>query len=155
MTDLPDVRIANRGDEEEIIALCRMLHEENGLFSMDEEKVRRDIGEALDGENGIVGVIGEPQELHAFTYLRLGQFWYTSDWSLEERFVFVHPDHRQSKNLQALIAFDKQMSDKLRVPLVIGILSTKRTEAKVRAYQRYLPSVGAFFFYRGAEADGR
>ena len=45
--------------------------------------------------------------------------------------------------------FAKATSDRLGLPLVIGVLSDDRTVAKVRTYQKVFgPPAGAFFVYR-------
>lgn len=157
MTDLlASVRIATPADEDGIMGLCQMLHEENGLFEMDVERVKRTIRAALcpgtnpDQSLGIIGVIGPIGALQGMIVLKLGSFWYAreDDVHLEEYFAFVHPDHRRSTNAKALVAFAKATSDRLRIPLLIGIISNQRTEAKVRLYERWLPRAGAFFFYK-------
>lgn len=157
MTDLlSSVRIATPADEDGIMGLCHMLHEENGLFQMDVERVRDTIHAALVPDRnpehslGIIGVIGPVGALQGMIVLKLGTFWYArhDDCHLEEYFAFVHPDHRRSTNAKALVAFAKETSDRLKIPLLIGIISNERTEAKVRLYDRWLPRAGAFFFYK-------
>ena len=59
-------------------------------------------------------------------------------------------DYRNAKGGRArrLCEFSKKVSNELGIPLIIGVLSNNRTEAKVRMYQRIFgePS-GAFFLY--------
>jgi hypothetical protein len=70
---------------------------------------------------------------------------------LEEKAVFIHPDYRTAKGGRArkLCHFAKETADTLDLPLMIGVLSDQRTEAKVRMYEREFgkPS-GAFFLYK-------
>jgi hypothetical protein len=35
----------------------------------------------------------------------------------------------------------------MKMPLVIGVISNIRTEAKIKLYERRLPKAGAFFVY--------
>jgi hypothetical protein len=76
--------------------------------------------------------------------------WYSDHSVLEERAIFVDPDCRSAKGGRArrLCEFSKQTADALELPLIIGVLSNHRTEAKVRLYERQFgkPS-GAFFLY--------
>jgi GNAT superfamily N-acetyltransferase len=82
--------------------------------------------------------------------LRIGQMWYSDTLVVEERAVFTHPEYRSAKGGRArkLCEFSKKVADDLGIPLIIGVLSNHRTEAKVRLYERQFgkPS-GAFFLY--------
>lgn len=147
MTSPSEVRLATPADREGIMALCRMLHAENGLFPMEEDLVEETIQRAFDRKGGIIGVIGAPGQLEGIIYMLVSNFWYSRKPHLEELFNFVHPDHRKSEHAKALIEFAKKCaSDDVR--LVIGVISNERTEAKVRLYERRLGKpTGAFFVY--------
>lgn len=153
------VRMANRADEEAIMALCRMLHEENGQFSMSDAKVRDALQQAFDRLGGVIGVIDGHDGLEGVILLHIGQLWYSDDWMLEEMFNFVHPEHRRSSHAKRLIQFAKDSADHLSkvsghpVPLMIGVMSNQRTEAKVRLYERMLPKSGAYFVYNGPGSE--
>ncbi len=149
------VRYANLDDEEPLMALCRDLHEENGLLSMSEGKVRETLRLALNRERGIIGVIGEPgHALEGAIVLLLGQQWYSDEWCIEELFSYVPPAFRRSNNAKDLIDFSTGVADEMGIPLMIGILSNARTEAKVRLYQRKLGKpAGAYFLYGGKTGD--
>lgn len=141
------VRLAGPQDEAGIMTLCELLHEENGLPPMDRELVRDTIQAAFDQRGGVIGVIGPVGALEGVIYLSISRFWYSHTPHLEELFNFVHPDHRKSSHAKALIEFAKGCaSDGVR--LVIGVVSNKRTEAKVRLYERRLGKpAGAYFVY--------
>ena len=56
------------------------------------------------------------------------------------------------KFAKQLIEFSTRCSDYFTskgtpMPLLMGIQSNERTEAKVRLYRRHLPCIGAFFMY--------
>ena len=68
-------------------------------------------------------------------------------------FRSVHPDHRKSDKAKQLMQFSKTASEGLSLDLTISVLSTDRTAAKVRLYQRQFENAGAFFLYRPASAD--
>lgn len=151
------VRPATPEDYQEIWKLFRLLHKENGAFSMSDAKVdwvlrrvllpelisKEDTG--LRGYMGVIGPVGGP--LEGLILLIVGSYWYTDELHLEELTTFVHPNHRRSKHAQALLNYSKHMSDAIGIPLLIGIVSNKRTEAKVRLYRKYLPEAGSFFLY--------
>jgi GNAT superfamily N-acetyltransferase len=152
---VPRVRLAKPEDEEEIMAICRQLHEENGIFPMSETKVRAKVHECLYQRGGIMGVVGEPGEIEAVICLTLGQAWYSDAWSLEEHFAFVLPNHRGSEDAKELVIFAKACARELGLPLMIGILSNERTAAKVRLYQRQLGAPAGAFFLVGAKTGQR
>ena len=83
-------------------------------------------------------------------YLCLRQYWYAKDGDvhLEEFLAFVRPEFRKSNNAKALIEFAKSSSDRLGVPLLIGIVSNEKTAQKIRLYRRRLGEpAGAYFMY--------
>lgn len=154
------VRSANPSDKLEIWRLFRMCHSENGLLPMAERKVDYHIDRLLDpaniasddnGPRGLIGVIGE-ERLEGVIMLSLGSTWYSDEINVDEYLNFVDPDCRSSNHAKTLISYAKHMVDEIRkvhagVKLMIGVLSTKRTAAKVRLYERELTPAGAFFVH--------
>lgn len=149
--EVPRVRLAKPEDEEEIMAICRELHAENALCSMDEEKVRMRIRECTEQRGGIIGVIGDRGRIEGMICLVLLQMWYSSDWIIDEQFNYVLPNHRRSSNASELIIFSKACAEQLKLPLLIGILSNERTEAKIRLYERKLGAPAGAYFLVGAK----
>ena len=155
----PDhVRIAGYADEEDVMEMCFRLHDENGILPISKEKVRYIIHLACghrSAADGIVGVIGEPGHLQAATLLRISNFWYSDEWILEELFNFVLPEHRRGKNhVRDLVAFGKKCADQLNLRFFTGIISTIRTEPKVRLYRRVLGEPAGAFFVHEPEIEG-
>jgi GNAT superfamily N-acetyltransferase len=99
------------------------------------------------GPRGFIGVIGSVGALEAAIMLTVGSTWYSEEINLDEHFNFVDPAHRQSNHAKALISFAKHCASEAGIRLVIGVLSTKRTAAKIRLYERQLTPAGAFFVY--------
>lgn len=149
-----DVRLAAPEDRDGILALTTQLHGENGLFAMAPDKVNQMLDRYYQRKGAVIGVIGEVGHPVAAIYLGLEQLIYTNDWSLQEHFNFVAADHRRSTYARQLIAYAKGVSDQMKVPLMIGILSNKRTEAKVRLYEQLMEKCGAFFVYGLQYANG-
>lgn len=145
--DCPDVRLAVIEDRPGIVALTNELHGENGLFRIAPAKVERMLDRFYNREGAVIGVIGEIGAPVATIYLGIDQLVYTDDWALVEQWNFTHPEHRRSNYARQLIAYAKKVSDGMRLPLMIGILSNKRTEAKVRLYEQMLEKAGAYFIY--------
>jgi GNAT superfamily N-acetyltransferase len=148
------VRVAKPADHMEIWRLFLQGHKENGKFSVAHEKVDWFIWRALNPDaipewdtapRCVLGVIGPIGQLEGLVFVSIGSFWYTNERHLEEYIVYVDPECRQSGHARALIDWMKQQSDKNALPLITGIISDHRTEAKVRLYRRMLQPVGAFF----------
>lgn len=146
MSDL-SVRLAVIEDRPGLIELTTQLHGENGLFARAEDKVQRMLDRYYNREGAVIGVIGEVAVPVATIYLGIDQLIYTDDWALVEQWNFVHPEHRRSNYARQLIAYAKQVSDGMKLPLLTGILSNKRTEAKVRLYEQMMEKAGAYFVY--------
>lgn len=155
MTAPSTVRLALPGDYHEIWRLFLQSHKENGLFSLAPEKVEWLLQRALfsdliplgdTGTRGIIGVIGPVGNLEGLVFLTIGTYWYSNDPHLEEFMVFVDPECRRSNHAHALVQWMKDQVEATKLPLVTGIISNIRTEAKCRLYRRMLPKAGEFFF---------
>ena len=151
MSEDLSIRIGSPEDVDSIMELALSACDENGFIEPNPTRLLGEIWPALNFDHGLVGVIGkvgEPAE--GAVLLRIGQMWYSNHHVLEEKAIFIHPDYRSAKGGRArrLCQFSKKVSDELGVPLIIGVLSNNRTEAKVKLYQRQFgaPS-GAFFLY--------
>jgi GNAT superfamily N-acetyltransferase len=150
MSDLK-VRIGTPEDLDPIMELALSACSENGFVEPNPIKLLQDIWPALHLDKGLIGIIGEVGDRpEAAVLLRIGTMWYSDKEVLEEKAVFVQPEHRGAKigRARRLCDFSKQVSDKLGIPLIIGVLSNHRTKGKVRLYEREFgePS-GAFFLY--------
>lgn len=145
------VRFAERCDFDELLALCRGLHLENGLFEMSMERVASVLMKHFNRDGGIIGVIGPPGRIEGMITMQMSQMWYSEQWLIEELFSYVAPEYRRSDNAKALVAFAMQCSERIGLPLLIGIISNERTEAKTRLYRRVLGNpAGSFFMFDGA-----
>lgn len=148
------VRLAEPDDADAIFGLVKMLHDENGLFSLSEAKVRQYIQRYYDRKGAIIGVIGDRGALQGSIYLAIDEPYYSDEFQITEAWNIVHPDYRKSDHAKSLITFAKSCSDEIGIPLMIGIISNHRTEAKVRLYERQLEKAGAFFVYNRRLSKG-
>jgi hypothetical protein len=153
MSKLPPVRLAQPDDGEAILDMCRRLHAENGLFSLNEDKLRRLIGRYFKREGIIIGVIGKPSELQACTCMQLTDTYYTDDWYLDEMWNYVEPEYRKgTRNAEALLEFCKSCARQMNMPLLTGIITNKNMAKKVRLFRRFLSyPVGATFLYNSSK----
>jgi hypothetical protein len=161
MTSQSVVRQAVADDREEVWRLFRLLWAENAMFPISDAKVDYHIHRFLNpdkiaaddlGTRGIIGVIGKVGSLEGAIMLSFGTPWYSETITIDEYLNFVDPKHRVSNHAKALIGYAKNVVDNLRsdhpdLRLVIGVLSTIRTAAKIRMYERLLVPCGAFFMH--------
>jgi len=162
MNDQPvialQVRVGTTDDVHDVMDLALASTAENAFLPYSTEKLLREIYSALSMERGIMGLIGVPGgKPEGAILLRIGEVWYSSKAVLQEQAVFIHPDYRSAKGGRArrLCEFAKMTAERLGMPLLIGIVSNERTEAKVRLYQRQFGTpAGAFFLY-GAHTGGQ
>lgn len=145
------IRVGTLDDLDPMMELALMACDENGFVNPNPVKLLEQIYSALAQDHGLIGIIGIPGEkIEGAVLLRISKMWYSDQDVLEEKAIFIHPDYRNAKGGRArrLVEFSKQASDYLKIPLIIGVLSNHRTEAKVRLYERQFGKAsGAFFLY--------
>jgi GNAT superfamily N-acetyltransferase len=149
---VPGVRLATKADEGEIFALLLLLHAENGIFSLNPNKVIQGIQWATDRQGGIIFVIEKDHRVVASLGMLVTSDWYTDDEYLLERWNYVHPEHRKSDYARRLLEQAQWTHQWFKrngkvLPFQCGINSFDRTEAKVRLYARHMACIGAFFMY--------
>jgi GNAT superfamily N-acetyltransferase len=158
-----EIRVASPADKVEVWRLFLQAHKENGLFTLAPEKVGYYIDRALfpetihpmdTGPRGVIGVIGEVGTLEGLAYVSIGSLWYTHDRHVNDVLVYVDPECRRSNHAKALIEWLRVQADTTGLPLMAGVVSNVKTESKVRLYERMLPKVGSFFFYRSSSCNG-
>ena len=157
MTEEITIRIGTPEDLDAVMEIALAACEENGFLNPNPQKLLAEIWPALHQDHGIIGVIGKAGgPIEGVVLLRVGTMWYSDDKVLEEKAIFIHPKYRSAKGGRAkrMCEFSKMASDKLGYPLIIGVLSNSRTEAKVRMYKRQFgePS-GAFFLYNARTGE--
>jgi GNAT superfamily N-acetyltransferase len=153
MFDDLGVRLAQPEEVHEIMNEALRACVENGFANANQVKVLEQVWCGLNLDNGLVGVIGEPGKLEGGILLRITDVWYSDDKVLEERAIFILPEYRGVKGGRArrLCEFAKRAAETMGMPLLIGVLSNHRTEAKVRLYERQFGKpTGAFFLYNGS-----
>lgn len=151
------IRIGTTADMHDCMTLALTACEENGFLNPAPKKLAQEMWSALSLDNGIVGLIGQPDgKPEGITLLRIGSMWYSNAVVVEEKAIFIPGTFRSAKGGRArkLCEFGKSVADALGIPLIIGVLSNHRTEAKTRLYRRVFGEpAGAFWLY-GARTDG-
>jgi hypothetical protein len=158
MSPKSPVRVAGPDDYTEIWRLFAASHAENGQFSLAPQKVDYFIQRALwperippmdTGQRGVIGVIGSSNGLEALAFLAIGELWYTSDKHIGDCLVFVDPAHRNKPgHAKRLLEWMRDQSRLTGLPLMSGVASSERTEAKCALYRRMFPKIGEVFLWR-------
>jgi hypothetical protein len=139
-------------DFNEVMRMSIDATRENAFVEPDIEMLQKHIYAALTKQMGLVGVIGGAagEPLEAMIIMRLGHPWYSQEHILDEKAIYVAPEFRAAKGGRArkLAEWAKYISEKLGIPLAIGVLSNTRTEAKIRLYERVFGApAGVYFLY--------
>ena len=131
-----------------MIDLLYMMHHENGVAPLSASKMLDALDRGLARDKSIIGVIENDGIIKASIGLFAHSWWYSDEYHLEDFWNFVHPEYRKSTHAKNLLKFARKAADDLGVQLLIGILSSERTAAKVHLYEKIFgPSVGAGFVY--------
>jgi hypothetical protein len=156
MTELV-TRIANVGDLDDVMELALTLADENAMVPPSKLKILNVIWAALHREGALVGLVGPPDgKPQGFVLMRVAPPWYGDEVIIEECGIFVHPEWRQAKGGRATLLYKlcKQVSERMKTKLLIGVLSRHRTESKVRYYERHFGAqAGAYYIYDPARAE--
>lgn len=148
------VRVGTPDDVDGMMQLSLAACEENGLSNPNPTKLLSELWPALNLDHGIVGIIGKPGEkFEAAILLRTDAMWYTDTTMLIERAIFVDPEFRRGSvgRARLLIDFAKEAAESLDMPLIIGILSSHRAEAKVKLYKRQFGEPSGAYWIFGAK----
>lgn len=139
-------------DFNEMMRMAVDATRENAFVEPDIEMLSQHIYAALSKQMGLAGVIGggPGEALEAMIILRIGTMWYSPEHIIDEKAIYVAPEFRSAKGGRArkLAEWAKTVSEKLGIPLAIGVLSNTRTEAKIRLYERVFGApAGVYFLY--------
>jgi hypothetical protein len=150
------VRIAVPADEEAVMELLLADVRDNAerIAVVDPERIRWHLRMCTEMKGGICGVIDGPEgKPVAVCVLIPQQWWWSREWFMQEVVNFVHVDHRRSRHIHDLIAFERWVADAQstgfghRVYVIMGVLGLNRVREKAILYRRKMRQVGWAFLY--------
>lgn len=151
------VRIATVADEAAIFELLMADLKENAesVAPISPERVMAHIQAGTRRQNAcVMGVIDGPDRKPvALVLLMTSQWWWSNALYIQEQITYVHPDHRRSNHIDALLQFAKWWTDSMitsfghRLYMLAGVLGTKRVRQKSILYRRKFRMVGMAFLY--------
>jgi hypothetical protein len=152
MSEELEIRIATPDDLDEVMAIAMSAYQEMCAVPPSSQKILEQVWASLHRDRGLCGVIGKPNgKIEGGIILRMGKLWYSDTDVLEERGIFIDPKFRSAKGGRGrkLCEFSKTIADSMNMPLIIGVISNDRTEAKIRLYERQFGKLaGGFFLYK-------
>lgn len=152
----PNVRIATPADEQAVLELLLIDVKENAerIAVVNPERILAQIQHATNLQGSVCAVIDGPDKRPvAVALLAPYQWWWSTERFYQEVVNFVHPDHRKSRYIHDLIAFERWWGDEMskgfghRVYVLMGVLGTQRVREKTILYRRKMRQVGAAFMW--------
>lgn len=150
------VRIATEADEPAIMELLLADVAENAarIAVVDPDRILMHVQLGTRLAGGITAVIDGPAgKPVAVCVLYPQQWWWSREWYFQEVVNFVHPEHRKSRHIHDLIAFERWIADAQsvgfghRVYVLMGVLGLNRVREKAILYRRKMRQVGWAFMY--------
>jgi len=145
------LRLGTPEDMREVMDLAIAAAKENGLLQANPVLLAQTVWPKLNLMHGMIGCIGRPDgRIEGIVVLQIGKLFYSDETCLEELVLYIHPDYRNARGGRAskLIEFSKSAAEKLELPLLIGVLSSIKTEQKRKLYERALgPPSGNYWVY--------
>ena len=165
---VPYVRLAAPEDQDSIMEMSRMVHQECGLRTSDNKPLplsERKVGDLiekaaskvspLDPGEVWIGVIDNGTQLEGSVAIAMNNTWYSEVPHLVEIWTVVVPEFRKAtmftKNFDMLLDFSKAAAVALKLPLLMGFMSAERQPAKRRLYERSfgVQPYGEYFVFNG------
>jgi len=157
--DIVPMRFASVGDEESLVSLLKLRHDEiehdplHEIFS--EPRVRETIQRATqprrnhpDAGESWCGVIGEPGNLQASVYLSVQKSWSSDNRALFELWNYIHPEHRRKVDARLIIAFSQGIAEAMGLRLYGAVMLLKNHPGYMRLYERQgCRVIGSFYVY--------
>lgn len=151
-----NVRMATEKDEKAVFDLIMADLKENAIkvAPVSEDRVCAHIFAATRKKGGMMGLIDGPEGMPVALVLLLpSQWWWSNAYYLQEQITFVHPDHRKSQHVDALLQWARWCADEwtkqwgYRIYMLCGVLGTRRLREKIILYRRKFKAVGMAFLY--------
>lgn len=138
------VRSAGPSDTPAVLELLEAMHAENGMAALNREKVRA-LVERLIGGDGLVLIAERGGTALGTVGLEPARWWYSDEWFLKDWWTFVAPEGRRTRAAVMLIRAADRTARRAGLPLLMGVLSPKEPERKMRLFGRLLEPVGGMF----------
>ena len=141
---MPPLRAAVPEDEDAIVALLHVAHAEVPFGRWDEGSARATVRGCI--ANGVVILSLSHDRPVGTLGMCPSTFWWSDEPILQEKWVFVHPQHRRAPHARALLKLARETARGAGMPLLIGVMSSIRTTGKVKLFMgEFGAPIGASF----------
>ena len=145
------ISLATPENLEEVCDLLRVMHAENGVGRVNEDKARGVITKRIQ-EGGCI-VARSHGRLVGTVAIYKDMWWYSDELAFFDQWFFVHPEHRSEGHAVRRLAALKQACRNTGVPLVLHVGTTVDALSKLKFFKKHLtPFGGSFIFQPEAKA---
>ncbi len=142
VTEELTIRLAT---DDDLMTVLMLVHKMGADYPIpiDDSKVLSRVQDTI--KQGLVLLVLKDMEVVATTGLIATDWWFSQDMFLRDVFTVIHPKHRSLSVFKALMEAVKELSDKMGLPVVMGVMTPTDTKRKIALYERYMDCWGATF----------
>lgn len=149
----PEVRLATQDDAQALLETLYFgyLDDRVGLGLKPDPKMMRPFIELiLTPGRGFVGIIEDATgEIAASIGIVVDRHWYSSEWVMMEKWVYVAPECRGGGHIDRLFDFLHTVKRETGLPLITSLMTKERLAAKERLWGKHGAKIGAIFLLNG------
>ena len=154
MTAPSPIPLARPDDEDQLVDLLRERHEEEGLGSFDEGKVRATVRRGISRDWSCIGVIRGRFNIEASVGIYLNSWWYSNDDILSDLWCYARAAYRKSAHARTLLSFAKWTALELNRPFVATHFLNADTTKRVISLQKEVgPPRGSIYIFDPAHPE--
>lgn len=134
----PVLTVATRDDAAGLLGLLRQMHREVGIGILHEGKAVPVGMRMIDDPDCTVFLVKLGNDIIGSAALRLADYmWYSRDLFLVDQWFYVRPGEKRAASALILMNAAKRLSQRLEVPLVLGLLGAGQLERRIRFFDRH------------------
>lgn len=142
------MRLGSAADAPAICELLGLARQEVPAGRWSEKRVAATVAECLE-TGGVILSLSHDKPVGTLGFVP-ATFWWSDDPLLQEKWVFVHPQHRRAPHARAMLRLIKDIQRRAGMPLLIGVMSAIRTQGKIGLFRsEFGEPAGASFLVNG------
>ena len=98
-------------------------------------------------EHGFLIVVEYGDKIVGTSAVLPQQWWFSDGWYLEDYWTYLSEEGRRFGVAKALFKKLKELSDRTKMPLILGVLTLKQVERKNILFRRFFTPIGERFAY--------
>ena len=137
--------VATAADLPEVCELLRVMHTENGVGRVNEDKALGVISQRI--KDGGCMISRSRGRLVGSVAVYESNWWYSDELAYFDQWFFVHPENRNEGHAVRLIAAMKAAARIRGIPLVFAVGTTVDTLSKLKFFKKHLTPFGGSFIF--------